>query len=119
MSLERLSSASASTCKHAPTPAIGMLKEMHDLSAPNNTLQMQAPLHALCHCFLSDSLLNSLAPCMTRLAQTSFIVFLDGFTLTLIRLRATLPTLLLSLILAIAMQKKPEHGRIAIHIVQL
>jgi hypothetical protein len=96
-----------------------MLKEMYDLSAPNNTLQMQAPLHALCHCFLSDSLLNSLAPCMTRLAQTSFIVFLDGFTLTLIRLRATLPTLLLSLILAIAMQKKPEHGRIAIHIVQL
>ena len=38
----RLSFADASTCEHALTPAIGMLKEMHDLSAPNKALQLQA-----------------------------------------------------------------------------
>ncbi len=42
----RLSFADASTCEHALTPAIGMLKEMHDLSAPNKALQLQAALHA-------------------------------------------------------------------------
>ena len=95
-----------------------MLKEMHDLSARNKALQMQAPLHAVCHCFLGNYLPNRwrlVWPDQPK--RCLFIVFLDRFTLTLIRMLATLLALLLALILAIVVKKKPKHGRIAIHIV--
>ena len=60
----RLSFSSASqaqatrehTTSSTLTPAIGMLKEPHSLSATNEALQMQAPLHAACHGFLGSYL---------------------------------------------------------------